>query len=540
MNRCFRQSVFFTFFGSILSTLGASTPMIDTFVLGDLGFWSSDGRRFSISSNQESLRNSYINSVMVSFKPGSSFASSLKKNPSSVAYYSSLNSGVGRALLVGLSDVERDQLAARAHQDIGICGAIERFLVTTPQTPLADAASPTLPTSVRSVEVEALLTEVSAIKIQETTKALEALGTRHHNSNPQSAPSFLEALWQPLLPVGATITRITHEGTPQQSLVVRIPGSGDDEKTVILGAHLDSINFANQSNAPGADDDASGIAALTEVLRSLKTAEATFARPIEIHAYAAEEVGLLGSQDIVSSTSSSSKQVASMLQLDMIGYNANRDDRTIHIINTDTSPVLVRHLKDLISNYLDGAWKVSSLSSGTSDHRSWHARGFHSIFAFENPENYNRNLHTEADRSEILNFDFAAQFTKLALVFVAHEAGLTSALNSASVSWSNQQTTADAVKMAISRSKSGGLRISAAVPKSLNAQSAELCKVANGQEKGCQSLVTTAAFGKSQFDRMFFISSSDLAIQSGDFWRFHFYSATGGLVAVRTVKLSKD
>lgn len=540
MNRRFRRTVIFTFFGSILITFGASTPMIDTFVVGDLGLWSFDGRLFAISSRRAFSKNISNNEVMVSFKPGSTLASALKKNPSTVAYYSSLNSGVGRALLVGLSDVERDQLAAKAHQDVRACGAIERFSLTEPQTELSDAASPTLATSVRSIEVESLLSEVSAIKIEESTKALEALGTRHHNSNPQSAPSFLEALWQPLLPVGATITRITHEETPQQSLVLRIPGSGDDEKTVILGAHLDSINFANQSNAPGADDDASGIAALTEVLRSIKTAGATFARPIEIHAYAAEEVGLMGSQDIAASASNSSKQVAAMLQLDMIGFNANRDDKTIHIITTDTSPVLVRHLKDLISNYLDGAWKVSSLSSGTSDHRSWYVRGFHSIFAFENPENYNRNLHTEADRSEILNFDFAAQFTKLALIFVAHEAGLTSALNSASVSWSNQQTTADAVKMAISKSKSGGLRISAAVPKSLNVQSAELCKVANGQEKGCQSLVTMAAFGKSQFDRMFFISSRDLPIQSGDFWRFHFYGATGGLVGVRTVKLSKD
>ena len=99
---------------------------------------------------------------------------------------------------------------------------------------------------------------------------------------------------------------------------------------MILGAHLDSINRSDESQAPGADDNASGIAAQTEILRILKAANATFARNIEIHAYAAEEVGLLGSADLASQASSSGKLITAMLQMDMIGYSATTNDQTMH------------------------------------------------------------------------------------------------------------------------------------------------------------------------------------------------------------------
>jgi hypothetical protein len=103
-----------------------------------------------------------------------------------------------------------------------------------------------------------------------------------------------------------------------------------------------------------------------------------------------------------------------------------------------------------------------------------------------------------------------------------------------------QQTTASFLKLAVSRSKAGGYRISAAVPKSLNAQTGELCRVSLGDERGCQSLVTSAPLAKDQFDKTFFVSTEDLTLAQGNLWRFHLYDAAGGLVAIRTVKLRSN
>jgi hypothetical protein len=537
MTRRATSTVNIALFLILQGLLGASSPTVVSFVRMDSGYWSIDGREFVVAESWSLSEFNGKLKVMVSFKPGSKFGESLQQKKSLIAYYSSMASGVGRALVSLNSSEEVDQLALLAHQDIGLCGAIERFNPALTNISLSDAASPAIASSIKSQAVSELLSSVTAANLQSTVEALENLGTRHHSAGSSDASSFVESLWQPLLPSGASITKVSHTGYTQKSVLLKIPGTDTAGKTIIIGAHLDSINPTNNQNAPGADDDASGIAALTEVLRIIKTSGATFARPIELHAYAAEEVGLIGSQGVVAAALSTNQNVAAMLQLDMIGYSADPNEQIIHVITTDTSPVLARHLKDLTSNYLGAAWQASELASGTSDHRSWHKSGFHAAFAFENPLNYNRALHTEADQSSRLNFDFAARFTKLTVAFLAHEAGLNTAVSSAEATWAAQQMTASFVKLAVSRSKAGGYRISAAVPKSLNAQTGELCRVSQGDERGCQSLVTSTTLAKDQFDKTFFVSKEDLALAQGDLWRFHLYNAVGGLVAIRTVKL---
>jgi leucyl aminopeptidase len=525
----------------LLALFGSSSVDRTVVVFGGVGVWSADGRQFHFRDSELDLaRKDGRILVMVSFTPGSHFLDELRSGFNLLGYYSSLNSGVGRAVVQVDSPADVDQLAMKAHEDIGACGAVEIYNPELTETTLGEASSPVIATSVKTDNVSSLLTAVSAENLRTTVTTLENLGTRHHSASSTDVSAVVQSLWQPLLPSGASLSYVAHPGYTQKSVVLKIPGTDLSGETIVVGAHLDSINPSNNQNAPGADDDASGIAALTEVLKVIKSSGATFNRPIELHAYAAEEVGLVGSQGIVTAATTSGQQVAAMLQLDMIGYSADQGDQTIHLITTDTSPVLVRHLKDLMSSYLGTSWQASELNSGTSDHRSWHRGGFHAAFTFENPQNYNRALHTDFDQSSRLNFDFAARFTKLTLAFLSHEAGLTSAITQGSESWAQQQETSSSVKLALSKSKAGGFRLSAAVSKALNAQTAEICRVSKGQELGCQSLVTSAMLAKSQFEKTFFVSGSDMTLASGDLWRFHLYDAAGGLVAVRTVKLRSN
>jgi leucyl aminopeptidase len=520
----------------------SSVPLTQSFARHGIGFWSADGRDFYFNS-RISLGggdNSNSNTVMVSYIPGSGFSNSVKSTPNMIAYFTDFKLGLGRAVIAGVSPEGLDRLAIDAHRDIHACGAIEILQLNQTRASLGDADSPKIPTSVILPGVDALLDGVSSVNLKATVTTLEQLGTRFHSNPSVNATDTVEGLWRPLLPNGATLTRESHTGSIQQSVIVKIPGSDTSASTVILGAHLDSINSLDTSIAPGADDDASGIAALTEILRLVKSSGATFSRNIEFHAYAAEEVGLIGSKGLAAAALAKSQKISSMLQLDMIGYSANGTDQAVYIITTDTSPVLVRHLKDLASGYLGGNWKEASLPAGTSDHRSWSEIGFHASFAFENPLNYSAYYHSAQDKSEHVDFGLATKFTKLALAFLAHEAGLQSVASEASSKWSDQTGTKDFVKMAVSRRSTGGYRIAAAVPQSLGAQAAELCKVISGQELGCQSLVTTADLAKNQNQRTFFVSTDDLLLATGDLWRFHVYGPSGSLVAVRTVKLKSD
>ncbi len=110
----------------------------------------------------------------------------------------------------------------------------------------------------------------------------------------------------------------------QPSLIATIPGKS--EKTVVIGAHQDSINLFLPSilSAPGADDDGSGTVTILEAFRVLLQSEDVVKgkgeNTVEFHWYSAEEGGLLGSQAIFSAYEKEGRDIKAMLQQDMTGY----------------------------------------------------------------------------------------------------------------------------------------------------------------------------------------------------------------------------
>jgi leucyl aminopeptidase len=530
---------------AIVLLTGSSEPSSESFSAPWFeGRWENYGRRFIASEkvNPFSIHKDK-NMVMVSFSPLSQFATYLKQQNSTLAYYSSVTTGIGRAVVRVDSEEKRIALASMAHDNIHACGAIEDYDLAAQAYTLGNADSPAIPTSVKANGVSNLISAISADRIRTSVSTLENLGTRYHAAAAPNSPSdAVKRQWEILLPANASIKQVDHstrKQSSQKSVVLRIPGLTDSDKTIVLGAHLDSINKSDQNAAPGADDDASGIAALTEILHAIKSSGATFARTIEFHAYAAEEVGLWGSSDLASQAKNASQNIASMLQLDMVGYASQAGTQTIHIIKTDTSPVLVRHLKDLASVYLGGDWLVGELQAGTSDHKSWSNFGFHAAFVFEHPTDSNRAIHTAQDTSSRLDFTLATRFTKLAAAFLAHEAGLTSAITDAATAWAAQQAKSEDITLAVSPSKSGNYRVAAASVEALNAASAELCKLQSGSEFGCQSLNTDTSLAARKSGRSFFVTTDELSLADADIWRVNFYDAQGLLVGMRTFKLRK-
>ena len=75
-------------------------------------------------------------------------------------------------------------------------------------------------------------------------------------------------------------------------------------------------------NAPGADDDASGIATLTEVLRIAMAEGYRPRRTVMFMGYSAEEVGLRGSRAIAQRFAAEGRNVVGVLQMDMTNYRA--------------------------------------------------------------------------------------------------------------------------------------------------------------------------------------------------------------------------
>ncbi len=113
----------------------------------------------------------------------------------------------------------------------------------------------------------------------------------------------------------------------EKNLILTIPGSERPDEIVVLTAHLDSrSNTADHLDAPGADDNASGSAALLEaarVLRPQSGQESGLPRTLRIIWFTAEEQGMIGSYNYAADHSLDG--IVGVINVDMIGYDGDGD-----------------------------------------------------------------------------------------------------------------------------------------------------------------------------------------------------------------------
>lgn len=223
---------------------------------------------------------------------------------------------------------------------------------------------------------------------------------------------------------------------PQFSIIVTIPGKDyksikDKGKVVIVGAHQDSTNllFPNIFPAPGADDDGSGTVTVLEVLRLIVLSGLKPQNTLEFHFYAAEEGGLLGSQDIFAAYSVDKVDVISLLQQDMTGYTQKTLDAgkppSIGIINDYVSPELTQFIRVIIDSVCSIGYVESQCGYGCSDHASANKFGYQSAFVIEADFKLtNSYIHSTKDTIEKLDIGHMSEFVKLTFAY-AYELALT-------------------------------------------------------------------------------------------------------------------
>ena len=278
--------------------------------------------------------------------------------------------------------------------------------------------------------VNALMPQLQASNLLSTITQLSNFQNRRYDStHGVSASNWLYNTWRNLLPTRTPtgsrprwrVSQIAHTWA-QKSVELELIGSGNAGETLVLGAHLDSIagGGIETSRAPGADDDASGVAGLTEIIRVLLNSGYTPKRNIRFIAYAAEEVGLLGSQAIATAASSRPDRVVGVMQLDMTAYQGSTTD--LWIFTDYTNAAQNQFVANLASAYLPTLTVgYDACGYGCSDHASWHNRGYAASLPFESANaSYNPSIHTANDT--VANFgnqaNHALKFTRLALAWV--------------------------------------------------------------------------------------------------------------------------
>ncbi|MBI3713067.1 MAG: M20/M25/M40 family metallo-hydrolase [Burkholderiales bacterium] len=273
--------------------------------------------------------------------------------------------------------------------------------------------------------VNPMLTQMQASNIGQTIIDLSSFVNRYYTTTGGvNGSNWIRDKWTQMAAgrSGVTVEQFTHAGWPQKSVILTIQGSDNGSEVVVLGGHLDSINLSGNSEtsvAPGADDDASGIASLTEAMRVMFANNYQPRRTIKFIAYAAEEVGLKGSAEIAKKFKTDGVNVVGVMQLDMTNYKGSAKD--IYLFTDYTNAAQNTFASNLITTYQPGV-TIGSDSCGyaCSDHASWNAQGYPTSMPFETAMNEdNPNIHTATDTyaNTGSQANHALKFAKLGLSF---------------------------------------------------------------------------------------------------------------------------
>ena len=324
--------------------------------------------------------------------------------------------------VVQLRESELDALAQHEHAE-GRCGG---FMVhATRADALADLhparENPIDYTLDRAPVVAAVLPRLDKDRITGTIRELSAFPTRYFKSaSGVAASTWLRDRWRSFSSrPDVTVELFKHAQWDQPSVIMTIPGTTKRDEVIVIGGHLDSISLARASGtAPGADDDASGIATLTEVARVLLAANYHPARTLVFMGYAAEEVGLRGSQDIAAAYKKAGTKVVGALQLDMTAYQGSEKD--IWLMKDFTSAPQNAFITKLIELYTGARYGLDACGYACSDHASWHRIGVPVSMPFESRmRDRNKKIHTRDDTLETSgnNADHALKFARLAAAY---------------------------------------------------------------------------------------------------------------------------
>lgn len=181
--------------------------------------------------------------------------------------------------------------------------------------------------------------------------------------------------------------------------------------TVVLGAHFDHLGYGEDGNSRntsqepaihnGADDNASGTAALIELARKLKASPAKGNNYLFI-AFSGEELGLYGSKYFTENPTIDLKTVNYMINMDMVG-RLNDSTKVVTVGGYGTSPAWGSYYSSLAlqGKKQELQFKVDSSGTGPSDHTSFYRKDIPVLFYFTG---LHTDYHKPTDDAEKINY----------------------------------------------------------------------------------------------------------------------------------------
>ncbi len=205
---------------------------------------------------------------------------------------------------------------------------------------------------------------------------------------------------------------------------------GESDRTILMGGHLDSLNLEvdpKTGRAPGANDDASGVAATLAVCKAL--AGKKLANTVKFVAFTGEEQGLLGATALAKRAKAENWKLEAVFNNDTVGSSSNKagqkDESRVRVFSEDGE----NHNSRELARWIE--WKVRKSMNDFGiklvfrrdrfgrggDHTPFVAEGFNGVRFIEVHEEFTRQ-HTPDDLPEHMDFQYLAQVARANLLCI--------------------------------------------------------------------------------------------------------------------------
>lgn len=272
-----------------------------------------------------------------------------------------------------------------------------------------------------------IIKQISADSINSSITMLEGLTTRFTLANNRRDVAM--AIVNKFKSYGYTNARLdsfplnvsfrgTYYQTWQYNVIATLPGEKYPDSLTIMGGHHDCILSSGEPEsplnvAPGADDNASGVAVTLEVARVLKQSGFKPKTTIVFATFAAEELGLYGSANMTNRLSDTLAKVKFMLNNDMVSFCPITDSTSwyLNVIDYPNSTELRKKAQTFSGLYTILKTVNDNTYRNYSDSYRFYQRGYKALFFITQSDD--PNYHTLNDRVVYQNPRFAREVAKL-------------------------------------------------------------------------------------------------------------------------------
>jgi len=225
-------------------------------------------------------------------------------------------------------------------------------------------------------------------------------------------------------------------GLANRNVIAEKIGADQPSEIVLVTAHIDSTS--DTGAAPGADDNASGVAAVMTIAEIL--APHTFQRTLQFVIFTGEEQGLCGSAAFAQQADAEDMNIVAVYNMDMLAYNS--DSEPILRLHTRTTrnpgyaadAAIANTFISVVADYgLSGELTPLILADGLdeSDTYSFWEWDFPGVLAIEDDgphsDDFNPHYHSASDRVSAFNQSYFTNFVKASVGTAATLAGVASA-----------------------------------------------------------------------------------------------------------------